>query len=79
METLTKKKIPLLQEFNPYTYTEKNMLETYCYNISNVYNYFLDVNDYLAGKEKIMAVSRIYDFAVGMLRGKEKLTDMFFF
>lgn len=80
METLSGggRKIPLLQEFNPVAYFKKNALELYCLNIEKIYQYFLDVNEYIAGKENIMQISQIYDFAIKMIESGRAQTDLFF-
>lgn len=79
METLTAKKIPLLQEFNPRTYLRRNTLESYCNNIRKAYDYFLDVNEFVAGKGIIMEICDIYDFAMKRMEYEWPQTDLFFF
>lgn len=67
-----------MQEFNPVAYFKKNALELYCLNIEKIYQYFLDVNEYIAGKENIMQISQIYDFAIKMIESGRAQTDLFF-
>ena len=43
MKTLKGKKIPLLQEANPVDYLEQNMLLSYCENISQIYDFLMNM------------------------------------
>lgn len=79
IETLKMKKIPLLQEFNPVIYYGKNMLESFCANISKVYDNFIDANEYMAGNGKVMSTDILYSFGLRMKENKKKQTDLFFF
>lgn len=79
METLRTKRIPLLQEFNPLAYLDKNTLEKYCKNISIVYDNFVDVSKYIAGNVQVIPTKNIYQFAMEMKKEGKAQADLFFF
>lgn len=78
-KTLQAKKIPLLQEFNAVHYIGKRTLESYCQKIEAIYDFFLDVHEYMSGKINIIPIVQIYDFAKKMKREGKAQTDVFFF
>lgn len=77
--TLQTKKIPLLQEFNPITYIRRKALKSYCQKIETIYDYFLDVHEYMSGKINISPIVQIYDLAIKMEKDGKAQTDLFFF
>ncbi len=78
-KTLQAKKIPLLQEFNAVHYIGKRSLECYCEKIGSIYDYFIDVHEYMNGKINIIPIAQIYDFAKKMEKEGTAQTDLFFF
>lgn len=79
METLKKKKIPLIQEFNAGKYKQKNMFDDYCRNINSIYEQFIDMNEYLQGIEKSYSTSDLQAFACELERRGIEETDLFFY
>ena len=77
-KTLQVKKIPLLQEFNATHYIGSGNLESYCQKIEVIYDYFLDVHEYMSGKINIIPIVKIYDFAKNMEKIGKAQTDLFF-
>lgn len=78
MKTLTDKKIPLIQEFNPSKYSD---WEEYEKNIGSVYDNFIVVDENAAITEKtdIRPVARLKDYADSMKARDISYSDLYFF
>lgn len=76
MNLLKNKKVPLLQEFTPVFYMEKGCWVNYLNNIQKVYSNFIDVNEYLDGKDIIYSIRELKSFGENM---KKKQTDIFLY
>lgn len=79
METLTAKKIPLLQESSPISYYKQGRLEKYCNSIAQIYDGFIDVHEYINGQINPMPIAQIHDFAMRMIKENKIATDLFFY
>ncbi len=69
--TVLKNKIPMMQEFNPFVYEEKGLLNEYLSIIEGTYNYYLDYSEYIKGKELKRPVSEIRELIKKCARKKE--------
>ena len=78
-KTFKVKKIPLLQEFNAIHYIKAGTLDSYCKKIKTIYDYFMDVHEYMSGKINAIPIGQIYDFALTMEKEGKAQTDLFFF
>lgn len=80
MNTLSVKKIPLMQEYNPMTYKRKGTYESYLNNIKKIYSSFIDVNCYLISNFKVInSVDELKRFTEKMQSEGRNQADLFFF
>lgn len=70
--------IPLMQEFNPFVYEERGLLDQYCEIMEKYYDFFVDYSQYAQGKEIKRPVGEIRELVEEMrVEGKEQ-TDLVF-
>lgn len=73
---ILEKGIPLMQEFNPFVYEKRGLLDEYCEIMEKYYDFFIDYSQYAQGKEIKRPVSDIREL-VEELRGKRmEQTDL---
>ncbi len=74
-KTLSQKKIPMVQEFNPSYYVSKGKADEYCKIMEECYDFFVDVRNINLDALDIMPISRLKEFVYS----NETQTDLFFF
>jgi len=79
MRTLSAKRIPLCMELNPSAYQKQKTMEMYLANIQKVFSYFLDMYEYIAGREEVYSISEMRNFISEMRQKGKKQTDVFLF
>ncbi|MCI8504539.1 MAG: FkbM family methyltransferase [Dorea sp.] len=80
MSTLSVKKIPLMQEYNPMIYKNKGTYDGYIKNIKKLYSNFIDVSYYLTSGLKIIKnVNELDNYTEKMQREGRDQIDVFFF
>lgn len=80
MSTLSVKKIPLMQEYNPIIYKNKGTYDGYIKNIKKLYSNFIDVSYYLTSGLKIIKnVNELDNYTEKMQREGRDQIDVFFF
>lgn len=72
-ELLSKRKVPLVHEFDPQIYKDRGVSEEYLNIMKSTYTHFFDVNDKENGQFKIKSVDELEK----MMNGNK--TDLFFF
>ncbi len=71
-------RIPLMQEFNPFAYEERGLLDQYCEIMEKYYDFFVDYYQYIQGKEIKRPITEIRKLVEEMrVEGKEQ-TDLVF-
>lgn len=79
MGLLQKKRIPLIQEFNPCSYEENGSWELYKSNMQKIYEHFVDAREFENGVRKEYGIEELESFAKKMDENGEKQTDLFFY
>lgn len=80
MKTLSAKKVPLLQEYNPMIYQQKGTYDKYLNNMRTLYSNFIDVGYYLSSNIKeIKDISELEKYTEMLIKKGKLQTDLFFY
>lgn len=80
MTTLSSKRIPLMQEYNPIAYKKRGTYENYLNNMKILYSNFIDMSDYLTSNiEVIKETIELEEYTEKIVKNGKSQTDLFFF
>lgn len=80
MTTLSSKRIPLMQEYNPIAYKKRGTYENYLNNMKILYSNFIDMSDYLTSNiEVIKETIELEECTEKIVKNGKSQTDLFFF
>ncbi len=79
MTVLRKNPVPLFQEVNPIEYRKKKILQLYLSNMEEIYDHFIDVENYRQGESIIYEIKELKGYLNSMYENNRYQADFFFY